>query len=89
MFLPCIPTFHTGYISLSKVYLIAIVRKRQSSWLYMTKSNVTHMECRDTWWEHLSWDGNVMIGCWSVIKSGTFGNTCEMLLTWSWWSHGR
>jgi len=45
------------------------------------------MECGVTWWEHLSWDWDVMIGCWSEIKSGTLQNTYEMLLTWSWWSH--
>jgi len=28
----------------------------QSSWLCMTKRDVTQMECEDTWWEHLSWD---------------------------------
>ena len=87
MFPPCIPTFHVGYISPSKVYLIAIVSMRQRSWLCMTKRDVTHMECGNTWWKHLSWDGNVMIGRWSEIKSGTFQNTYEMLLTWGWWSH--
>jgi len=63
MFPPCIHTLHVGNISLSKVYLTAIVTKRGSSWLCITKIDVTHMECGDTWWEHLSWDGNVMIGC--------------------------
>jgi len=48
MFPPCIPTFHVGYISLTKVYLIAIVSMRQSSWLCLTKSDVAQMECGDT-----------------------------------------
>ena len=48
MFPPCIYTFHVGYISLSKVYLTVILKKRQSSWLCMTKIDVTHTEYVDT-----------------------------------------
>jgi len=87
MFPPCIPTLHVGYISLSQVYLIAIMSMRQRSWLCMTKIDITQMECRDIWWEHLSWDWNLIISCWSEMKLGTLRNTYEMFLTWGWWSH--